>query len=69
MNTVQFDTIVSDGVLEIPAQFRGTLEGKVHVTVSKPVPGPKKNGLRELLDNPLKIPDFVPLTRDEANED
>jgi hypothetical protein len=66
--TVQFDSIIVDGRLEIPKQFRGKLDGKVHVVVTQAEEEKTENGLRALLRNPLHIPDFVPLTRDEANE-
>ena len=68
MIAIEFDAQVSNGHIEIPSQHRSQLQGTVHVVV---FPQPESTGtdkIDELLRNPIHLPGFRPLTRDEAHE-
>ncbi len=66
MNHVEFDAIVKDGVIEIPAQFAVQLTGQVHVTVSTAdVSAQPPSVIQQLLAQPLDLPGLKPMTRDE----
>ena len=68
MSTVEFDAHVANGQIEIPAALRNDVQGNVHVIVF-PQSGSTGNSIiKRLLKNPLHIPGFQPLTRDQANE-
>lgn len=64
MQTVDFYTIVENGMIEIPAEFRDRIRGRVLVILrteetEKTVP----NLIDELLERPLLMDDFAPLPR------
>jgi hypothetical protein len=68
MNTVEFDAEVANGQIEIPAALRAEVLGPVPVVVFPQTPAPRENKIAEVLRNPLRVPVFQPLTRDEAHE-
>jgi hypothetical protein len=79
MNSViEFQTQVTDGVILIPEQYKSSLNlsGNVRVIViqqdahqTKPESSAIEiNFLQEFLDNPTRVENFVPLTRDEIYE-
>ncbi len=71
MYVAEFDAIVKNGSIEIPAEHVANLPDHVRVTLRAdklPHVDPKGDYISELLVNPLKIPGFVPMTRDEAHE-
>ncbi|MBW4550720.1 MAG: hypothetical protein KME35_06365 [Aphanocapsa sp. GSE-SYN-MK-11-07L] len=69
METVGFQATVKNGVIEIPDQYQQELEAMevVEVIVKKAEKQPKKISgfLKELIENPIMVKDFKPLTRDE----
>lgn len=66
MNQVEFDAIVKDGVIEIPAQFAVQIAGQVHVTVSTADESVRSPSLiQQLLSQPLDLPGLKPMSRDE----
>lgn len=69
MQAVEFQAKIDNGVIIVPEQFRGEMLGqKVRViilTEDKPEP---YDIITELINNPLQISDFKPLTRDEIHE-
>jgi hypothetical protein len=76
MFAIEFQAQIRDGVIEIPAKQREELlaqinGGEVRVIVLAPaVRSPTKaikepSFLQYLLENPLYIPDFEPMTREE----
>ena len=67
MLTVEFETEAENGSIKIPEKYRRQLKGKLQVVVSvKDRKGQREeNFLREMIENPIDDPDFVPLTRDE----
>ncbi|MGE3999879.1 MAG: hypothetical protein AB7I48_06665 [Planctomycetaceae bacterium] len=68
MQAVEFQTTIKNGAIEIPSEFRDRLTDRVRVIVlvEDRVPaGP--NIIDRLLKQPLRIPGFQPLTREEAH--
>lgn len=67
MATVTFQTTVDHGNIRIPQKLHDQIKGDVEVsiTVKKAISTKAKNFLREMIENPILDPDFVPLTRDE----
>ena len=69
MQTIEFETEAENGNIEIPEKYRHQLKGKLQVVVS--IKETKKDKeepydmITELMNNPLKVDDFKPLTRDE----
>lgn len=70
MNAVEFEAVAKDGRIQIPPSYAETVSGPVRVillyeaTPDADVP----DELEELMNNPLDVPGFVPLSREEANE-
>ena len=64
MRTYTFDTVVQDGMISIPEEFRFLTEGTVTVTIEKEEPKPKK----EITFNAIKL-DLTgfKFDREEAN--
>ena len=68
MIAVQFQATVKDGVIEIPAEYRQELKDRVHVIVlSEETIRAHGNLIDQLLDSPIRVSGFHPLTRDEAH--
>ena len=68
MSVVKFEATVDNGSIIIPTKFRNKVKGKVEVIIStKEIirDNEEKNFLREMIENPIHDPDFVPFTRDE----
>ncbi|MEP7039592.1 MAG: hypothetical protein ABI891_14760 [Acidobacteriota bacterium] len=69
MSSIEFETEAENGNIEIPEKYRPQLKGKLQVVVS--VKKAEKSEqepddiITELINNPLKVTDFKPLTRDE----
>ena len=68
MHAVEFIAEVTNGMIAIPEEYRAQICGKVRVVVLPEEEEPSFDAAAELLADPLKIPDFTPLTRDEAHE-
>jgi len=76
MNALEFEAVAKDGRIEIPAEHATEVRGPVRVIVlysggvdprSADDSG-MPDELDELMDRPLDVPGFVPLTREEAHE-
>jgi hypothetical protein len=68
MITVEFRTIVKNGVVVIPSEHRDRFAGDVKVVlVADDSPRPAGDAIARLLAKPLQVPGFTPLTRDEAH--
>jgi hypothetical protein len=65
---IEFDAQITNGTIEIPAAHRGDVVGRVHVIVLPHLATAPATKIDELLAEPLNIPGFRPLTRDEAHE-
>ena len=72
MNSVEFQATIQNGIIQIPEQYRTEFEQKAIVKVIV-IKQPKhtarvENLIQHLLDHPLTLLDFQPLTRDEIYE-
>ncbi len=68
MQAVEFQTVIKDGTIEIPETLRGDLGERVRVillTEDRTQTG--ENLIDRLLTQPLRVPGFFPLTREEAH--
>lgn len=69
MISIEFQTTVHDGIIEIPAEYRERVSGRVTVRMeSAAPPHTTPNLIDELISNPLHVPGFRPLSREEAHE-
>ena len=70
MEAVKFNAKIKNGTIRIPPSHIKELEGEAEVIVLKRERS-KRDGtgkIHQLMDNPIKVKNFVPLTREEANE-
>ena len=69
MSTIKFQATVKNGLIEIPDQYQQEVEAMevIEVVVKKAEKQNKKISgfLKELIENPIEVKDFKPLTRDE----
>ena len=64
--SIEFKATVNNGMIEIPEEYRDRLQGNVRViVVAEEKQTPVANLIQELIEQPLQIPDFRPLTRDD----
>ncbi len=67
MQTIEFRTKIKNGVIHIPARFKGKVGEDVQVIlVSKSEKKSQPDIIDELMAHPLKVKGFKPLTRDEV---
>lgn len=70
MHTIEFKTKIKGGTITIPENLKDEFEGLENVKVIL-VKADEKNGsgqkdmIQELLDHPLEIENFAPLSREE----
>lgn len=68
MQTVEFQTTVIDGTIEVPREYQEQFRDRVKVTLQTIEPrSTGANLIDELLARPLKLSGFQPLTREEAH--
>lgn len=69
MSTIEFQATIKNGVIKIPDQYQQEVEAMevVEVFVKKAEKQKKKVSgfLKELIENPIEVKDFKPLTRDQ----
>jgi hypothetical protein len=69
---VEFQAQVKDGMILIPEQYKSSLNTAKNVRViliqQSGVQTDDANFLKGLLENPIVVENFVPLTRDEIYE-
>lgn len=68
VNAVEFEAVAKDGRIDIPARLVRQVQGQVRVIVLYEDEAAPGNLFDSLMDNPARVPDFVPLTRDEVHE-
>jgi hypothetical protein len=68
MAAIEFDALITNGTIEIPASQRDQLSGPVHVIVLSQCQVANRSKIDELLAHPLSASAFKPLTRQQANE-
>ena len=63
---LEFRTEMKNGKLDVPVELQGEIDSEVRVIVqTRKARDGKKSYLRELIDNPIELPNFKPMTRDE----
>ena len=68
MQAVEFQTQVKDGHITIPEAYQQEVTGMVRVIILTQSHSKTPNLLDDLLDDPLVIAGFSPLTRDQSHE-
>ena len=68
MQTVEFEAKVSNGTIEIPEIYRNRIKERVHVILRIDEPQKGKSFIDELLDKPVRVSGFKPLSRDASHE-
>jgi hypothetical protein len=66
--SVEFVAVVTNGSIPIPESHRDQIQGPVRVTVVPEQQSTGKSKIQELLSHPLQVPNFKPLTREQAHE-
>ena len=72
---IEFQTQINDGLIQLPLeqweylrQQTGSRRVWVTVRAQEATPLPETDIIAQWLANPLPVPHFVPLTREEAHE-
>lgn len=69
MQTIEFRTKIKNGVIQIPAKFKGRVGEDVQaILISKDEKNTQPDIIDELILHPLQTKGFNPLTRDEAHD-
>ena len=68
MYTIEFESYIENGFIKIPAASIKKLAGKVKVIIRQKQSENSTNYIDELLESPLKVDNFTPLTREEIYE-
>ena len=67
--SVNFEAKVNNGTIDIPEEYRDRVKGTVHVTIvsedEAALAATPDSIIEELLAQPLHVPGFQALTRDE----
>lgn len=67
MYAIEFKADISNGVIEIPQQYRDKMQTHVKVILlSDEAINDTHDIINDLLESPIKIYEFKPLTRDEV---
>ncbi len=65
MSRVEFETVIDNGTIALPPQYRGRFRGRVRVILITEEYQGEEDLIAALLEHPLNIPDFQPLSREE----
>lgn len=75
---VEFQTRITNGIIEVPESYRQQLSGAVRVIILSDAPAHNStttahkkhssNLITQLLEHPRKIDDFAPLAREDVYE-
>jgi len=65
MRIIEFDATVDNGNITIPEAFRDAVQGQMHVIIVHRDSNPRAGLQDRFLSQPLRLPDFQPLPRDE----
>lgn len=68
MQSVEFQTTVRNGIIEIPPEWRGSFKNRVRVILqAEETSTPAKNLIDQLLTRPIKLKTFRPIRREELH--
>jgi len=65
MEVIEFKTKIKDGKIQIPNKYKQKLSDTVKVIIFADKKTDKNDIIDELLANPIKMDNFLPLSRDE----
>ena len=70
MSKIKFTAKVNQGNIEIPQEYRQAIQEveTIEIIVNSQTVTSDRGIIHRLLDNPIEIQNFVPLTRDEVHE-
>ena len=68
MYAVEFQTKVKNGIIEIPEAYRDRFKERVRVILLAEEENATVNLIDQLLQHPVKVSGFKPLTREEIYE-
>lgn len=68
MQAIEFQATVENGIIPVPERYHSEVGGQVRVIVLAEEESEPYDIITELMNNPLQIPDFKPLTREEIYE-
>lgn len=68
MRTVEFQTYIDQDMIQLPDELQGRVMGQARVIIVTDEPESDDDLVDFLLDHPLTIGTFTPLTRDELYE-
>ena len=69
MEFIEFRTTIKNGVIEIPAKYRGQIKDRVRVIlVPEESHTNRQNYIDQLLEKPITVRGFHPLKRDDLHE-
>lgn len=71
MYAVEFQATIQNGFIEVPEKYRYRFRKPVRVILLAPSEEEEEKStsyIKHLLENPLHIPNFEPLSREEAHE-
>lgn len=66
MQAIEFETVIKNGIIEIPPQYLKHLSKRVRVILLvEQAPKATSNLIDQLLAHPVRVQGFRPLTREE----
>jgi hypothetical protein len=68
MYAVEFQAQIKNGTIEIPEVYRDRFKERVRVILLAEEASPSGDLIDQLLQHPLKVAGFTPLTREELYE-
>jgi hypothetical protein len=68
MYAVEFQAQINNGTIEIPEAYRSRFKKRVRVILLAEEESPTVTLIDQLLQHPVKVPGFTPLTREEMHE-
>ena len=70
MSKIKFTAKVNQGNIEIPQEYRQAIQEveTIEIIVNSRTVTSDQGIIHRLLENPIEIQNFVPLTRDEVHE-
>jgi hypothetical protein len=68
MQTIAFQAKILNGAIEVPEEYRAKLSEIVRVILVSNSEESSYSMIDQLLDNPIQVRDFTPLSRDEIHD-
>jgi hypothetical protein len=68
MEAIEFRTKIKNGIIQIPKKYKKKISNPVKVIIISEQKEFKADIIDELLDNPIKLKDFSPFSREEIYE-